>query len=164
MSVWAAIKYSINSKLGTDEFKPIDKLIEELGSYSLIPSSSVLCDIYRDETEMPSTKTGIGNTVKINISGSIIVSGMARSIHPSYGGNAYLDIYKNGSKIKDTEVSISNSSDGYVSISSSAIEVEKGDSISVTIHCGSGASGRLYVKNIAIYAALVPLNSVEVIS
>lgn len=72
--MWAGIKHAINSTLGTDEFKPLDKLIDDSikGTRTLAASDAVLKVLHGGSEVEEFTKTFTVNTtgsIRIKVSG-----------------------------------------------------------------------------------------------
>lgn len=91
MSIWSAIKHSINSTLGTSDFKPLDKIITD--NKSLQASDEhyyLLADVFDSDAK---TKN-LGVSVKMRETGSIKISVKIA------GGTStikrYFDVKKNG--------------------------------------------------------------------
>lgn len=72
--MWAGIKHAINSTLGTDKFKPLDKLIDDSikGTRTLAASDAVLKVLHGGSEVEDFTKTFAVNTtgsIRIKVSG-----------------------------------------------------------------------------------------------
>ena len=92
MGIWAEIKYALNSTLGTDDFKPLDKLIRD--SYYVYASDDLLKTLYDEtfdgsNTDVPLTTIGtigLPGTIKLCIEVDTSGSGTDASTSTMYVG------------------------------------------------------------------------------
>lgn len=137
MSMWAGIKYAINSTLGTSDFKPLDKMYKDslvlVGDRNAITSKKNF-----------GTSTRFGDVATIgNYSG--IVNVYVYTAWTSTGRRRGLfSIYKNGVRVYDSPiVLVSSSTDEQGAIISDyiPISVSPGDQISFYAPTYYNASG-----------------------
>jgi hypothetical protein len=103
MDIWAGIKHALNSTLGTEDFKPLDKLLKHYleEHKSLAPSDSIYKVIQSGERykEVPSSTisyTIIGGFTS-NVTGAIRILAELKAELSSYTGSSYLYVLKGDS-------------------------------------------------------------------
>jgi hypothetical protein len=100
MSFWSGIKYALNSTLGTENFKPLDKKIIE--QMRMLPSDEIYYSFENVEHTLPAGGGGVEKTLPYTF--KMIRYGTARFNGTLYLGSfkvamATIAIYKNGQKI-----------------------------------------------------------------
>ena len=109
MGIWAEIKYALNSTVGTDLFRPLDKIIN--GTKVLQPSDENLYDLYtlsNDEMTSAVPQKHI-NSFRTYLSGTVklILKGQYRkrtSDNTSPNGTISAIIYRNNVQIGKVEL------------------------------------------------------------
>ena len=161
MSIWAGIKYAINSTLGTNDFKPLDKLLNDLVvEQSMIVASD---DLYENFSSLKVTLPKTDGTtttsassvhpvkLKIKIYGTLRLKGdVARTSQAS----GYFHVYKNNEEVY-TWRSLYSDSNTSESISVD-ISVEPGDLITFSLGGTnySTRAGNVTIQNFAAYGTI----------
>lgn len=85
MGLWAGIKYALNSTLGTDEFKPLDKLI--VGEKLFCSSDTVIAQIYSK------LSPSVNNYFIPKINGIVTIKSNFRNTYEGQTSSGYLLVY-----------------------------------------------------------------------
>lgn len=151
---WAEIKHAINSSLGTDDFKPLNELIN--GTKGLVASDNLYMNLVTSNISVSSRDTyTIPINVNINWNGSFRLSGVFYT-NTNYRGK--LEVYKNNVLV-DT---ITATADSTTKISADFM-CNKGDIFTLTIN-NTNISVMTNLRNLAIYADLVDTSGITLIS
>lgn len=127
MSIWAGIKYALNSTVGTKNFKPLDKLLKDVDG--LVASDNLYQIVSQNENlritdgvfEMP-------KKIKVNANGSIKVKLEFDGLSSIYSDlTMRVDLYVNGEDKGSHDVEIEK---GSTANDSWVISINKGDEIS----------------------------------
>ena len=152
MSLWAGIKYALNSTLGTNDFEPLDKMI--LGQKQLLASDNVYQIVKSNAGSVTNPATLNIDLFKLKINGSFKIR--------AYGSASYnpgtIRILKNGVDITSISVEVQTEDRNY---DSSVINAERNDTISVIL--SAGTNGRLYVYTISILADIIDGSAIELL-
>lgn len=156
MSIWAGIKYALNSSIGTSDFKPLNEIID--GTKKLVASDNLYCVVI----DQPQTKTfvaaaahfDIDKKVKILWNGSIKITADFSFSGYEGTGTKYRDFYifKNGTEIIDQSY---NSQGKYTY--TNTFSVKKGDEFTFKIGYTRGSPAGTYESSITV-------NSIEILS
>lgn len=144
MSIWAAIKYAINSTLGESNFEPIDKLIKN--QKTLYASENDYAVLYGAEVTIGVEEYGHKKIFDIPISITMRGAGSFRfscEIKGSSNARAKLIVIKNGDETPSGEASTPSSA--YAEIYTSDYVYSDGDVFSFQYQASSRADG---VQNI----------------
>ena len=139
MGLWTGIKHAINSSLGTNDFKPLDKIIRD--SYYVYASDDLLKTLYKKTYPESTYKVDLTDIGTINVSGVVRITVQANGLRINTNDCVYIG--KNGNV---QPIRIPNDADN----ASIDIEVSKGDVIQFKIN-GSASFG-VYVNSIQITA------------
>lgn len=156
MSIWTAIKYAINSKIGTKEFKPLDELIKDLAKRDVIANTNILYDVIGTTISVPTSPyISIGNAIKINANGSISICGSTKR---TTSGSTTIDlrIYRNGEVEIENNLQVTYNGETF----SIPIAINEGDTISVMARA---AGGGVTISNVYIGGTMIPINLVEIV-
>ena len=129
MGFWAGIKYALNSSIGTPDFKPLDKILNE-SSY-IVATDDVLYNIGNVEGEREKEKKFFEKTVAMN--------GVLRFSAEINGSRNYVKIYVNGAEI----TTLSGTSTGYSPVSYD-INIARNDVLKLTYYAVSSGD---YLEN-----------------
>lgn len=143
MSFWSGIKYALNSSIGTQDFKPLDKYIESLISIS--PSSELIHESNEIETSTVDYAETILFSETMNLDGYFRVAGFVRSISSRQSGY-YFIVRINGEDVINTYIS-SNTSNEEEEKTTHLVSFAKGDEIKVIAKSGRDtayARSRIY--------------------
>ena len=156
----AGIMQSVNSTLGTANFKPLNELIDENSEYILCPSDMILQSLNGDSSisSTPRNTEVFSKSYKVNISGMVKISLYGYSTGSTYESTyGEFKIYKNSSVIKSTTFSANEKTTAYT-ILEIITEVKPNDIIKVsakrTSEYGSFGIDKGYAN---IYATPVPI-------
>lgn len=145
MGFWSAIKYAVNSSLGTDEFQPIDQIVK--GQRGLVASDNVYAILYS------------GNmTIGQNAQHDLFVAQWSGSLSIGLAGTnqGVLRIFKNGNEIAPNEQT--NTEKGLYVFGS--INIEKGDRITLV---GAATNATASITQIAILADMTDLSAFDIL-
>jgi len=149
MSIWAAIKYAINSTLGTLNFEPLDKLIKN--QKTLYATEDFYTRLYGAEVTIEVEE--LGHIEKNDIPISITMRGagsfkLSYEVKGSSNARAKLIVIKNGEII--TLDDINTPSSAYAEIYTSDCVYSDGDVFSFQYQASSRADGvqKIYFKNL----------------
>jgi hypothetical protein len=124
MGIWTGIKKTINSTLGTPDFKPLDEIIR--GQRSLAASDNTIAAIVSSETGIKQQNYFYFNNIfKAKTNGTIRINTEIKAGAPSW--NSGLRIYKNGEQI--VTFATNGESNKYLFFTSD-ININEGDIIS----------------------------------
>lgn len=141
MSIWAGIKHALNSTLGTEDFKPLDKLLTEPNG--VVAGTQVAKNILNEKIIGAYNEgTVIENTATMVASGTIKIGARISTISGG-GGRAKLEVYKNSSLVYTFNISATLEN---VYTVDAALNVQKDDVISFRVPYGSAC------EEINIYA------------
>lgn len=150
MGLWAEVKRTLNSTLGTTDFKPLDKIIE--GQRTLAASDSVIQVIQLKETNVGTSLKEFGKFVP-KVDGSV-------RLVTTYNGGAsnteiVLYVYRDG-----TEVSSTAKKGVPVDSLKHDIRVYSGSEYTIKIRANTGSYN---IENINVCANIVDTSLVEVL-
>lgn len=151
MGLWAEVKRTLNSTLGTDDFKPLDKIIE--GQRTLAASDSVIQVFELDRNVANKSEYEFGRfRTKVNGSVRIIVN---------YSGNSSNSTLRLGIKKNDVEVFYKTVKDsGADQLLTANIKVDKESEYAIDLRSSSTTYS---IHSVSVGANIVDTNLVEVI-
>jgi hypothetical protein len=153
----AITKFAINSTLGTDDFKPLDKFITD--GKSLISSNNVYYKIFLGELTVNGNDARksitIPRKIKFNVSGSIKLKYyLYNATKFSY---AVMDIYKNG------ELFISITGSDTKTIQETSFHINKKDEFYFVLkNTSTGGDNGTKLQDLFIYADVVDNSGITV--
>ena len=155
MGIWSGIKHALNSTLGTNHFKPLDKIIQQ--QIKLSASDNVLYNMgsLRATTTNSNDSATVyyPNSFKMTTSGNFKFTGIASTSNTSTRiGRFY--IYKNGEIIHQQNWSYTSEEFSPVEISFNVGDVFK---FAVYVYNGSTTGGTRYfeISDMAICAVVI---------
>lgn len=137
---WAETKYAINSSVGTDDFKPIDKMLE----YEIFPSDIVALDL----GSLRITNAEENKKIKLGIGGKCRVSFTMSGDSTFYG---FVRVLLNGNEI----YSIRDTSIGNKTFATDITSVNKNDLITIEYQTRV-TGGTYYIDDLCILGSVLP--------
>ena len=139
---WTETKYAINSTLGTDDFKPLNKIIE--GNWNLIASDNV----YASEKAMYSGSSGVytlSNSFKVRSSGTVRFA-----VNATFSANTEytFNVKRNGQIV----ASYSRTGTGNEVLMPAEASVNRGDVFTFELRRSSGSGTVTNINNVEIRA------------
>lgn len=131
----AIAKYALNSTIGTDEFKPLDKIIA--GQKALVVSDNIYATLWDKNTYLDN-----GDLVKfkMNVNGSAKLKYHDVKIS---GDELYLQVFRNSTIVSNLRVPASSTAQQH---ESNTFIFEKGDEIILTVsEYGMSSLGAVYL-------------------
>ncbi len=154
MGLWASIKKTLNSTLGTSDFQPLDKIIT--GQRTLAASDSVLNVVFSGSTNVSTSREIIGEfTPKVNGSIRILVTYENSSVSSR---TFYIEVVKSDNGIIVAEKSLTASGEqlNHLFID---VPIEANVQYEINVNASAGVK----VKSVNIGAQIVDTSLVEVI-
>lgn len=152
MGLWAEVKRTLNSTLGTTDFKPLDKIIE--GQRTLAASDSVIQVIQLKETNIGTTIKEFGKFVpKVNGSVRIIADVRETSGTPT----VTIKVLKNGVQVASKAQKINDDTKKIITLD---VPISMGEEYSVGMLSTNNYSD---INSISIGANIVDTSLVEVL-
>lgn len=151
MGLWAEVKRTLNSTLGTTDFKPLDKIIE--GQRTLAASDSVIQVIQLKETGIGTTIKEFGKFVP-KVNGSVrIIADISASASPT----VTIKVLKNGVQVASKAQEADEDSKKIITLD---VPIFMGEEYSVGMLSTNKSS---HINSISIGANIVDTSLVEVI-
>lgn len=144
MGLWSEIKHALNSTIGTDDFKPLDKIIQ--GNKAIVASDNLYWIIsntgaYTEDN----TKFTEFAKIRINISGSIKL----RVKSGAYYREGYVEIRINGKTVANSTTTVGEP------LTDSYFDIPVNNKDILTIEYIAGLNGKTTIYLAEIYANIV---------
>ena len=149
MGIWAEIKRALNSTVGTEKFKSLDKMI--MGVKGLVSSNNLYAHILNNSITVASGETKTIDLIKMMWSGSVKV---AITTYKSADKVASVGVSKNGVQIATSNISEGTDINEYI------VTFDVGDVISLYTR---GTSTSFTVKGIDLYADIIDVSAFEIL-
>lgn len=151
MGLWAEVKRTLNSTLGTTDFKPLDKIIE--GQRTLAASDSVI-QVFELDRNVANTSEYEFGRFKVKVNGSV-------RIIVNYSGGASNSTLRLGIKKNDIEVFYKTvEAHGGDRLLTANIKVDKESEYTITL---KSSSTTYSIHGVSVGANIVDTSLVEVI-
>lgn len=156
MGIWAEVKHAINSTLGTNDFKSLDKIIKGQRTYAA--SNALLAVLLHSSTAITTTKTTIPNVNFIpSVNGSLAVYlDIYEDYYPTSGNYVDFWIYENG--VETASVRTMGNQFAYEETLTKTINIQIKKDKTYTFAIKSRYNDSLYLTSLRLHGSVVDLS------
>lgn len=153
MGLWTGIKHALNSTLGTENFQPLDKIIE--GQRTLAASDNVIRVItpptgsFRNQTSIGSFTPKVGNSIRVSV-----------VFAPNSATNKTVQLYVGGGGKNFSTSATFNATTGVTT--NGFMEIDVPIEAGVTYGISMSSSDSIRVVSCKLCASITDANLVEV--